>query len=86
MYLSFRISPNRLYCCADTNGMDGIVAAVVVAVVVPDGVDWKVVFVVDTAAAAADDDDDNGGTNKLYKPLDNAVPNTFIVNAISDGV
>ena len=65
--------------------MDGIVAAVA-AVVVPDGVDWKVVFVVDTAAAAADDDDDNGGTNKLYKPLDNAVPNTFIVNAISDGV
>ena len=63
--------------------MDGIVAAV--AVVVPDGVDWKVVFVVDTAAVAADDDD-NGGTNKLYKPLDNAVPNTFIVNAISDGV
>ena len=64
--------------------MDGIIAAA--AVVVPDGVDWKVVFVVDTAAAAADDDDDNGGTNKLYKPLDNAVPNTFIVNAISDGV
>ena len=64
--------------------MDGIVAAVA-AVVVPDGVDWKVVFVVDTAAVAADDDD-NGGTNKLYKPLDNAVPNTFIVNAISDGV
>jgi hypothetical protein len=57
---------------------DAVVVVVVVDMVVVVEAGVVTVETVDTVT--------DGGTNKLYKPLANADPNTFMVNAISDGV